>query len=264
MRDEDGPSRREFIQAAAGGAAVLCAGGCSMSRVRFDGAAAGVQGPFDTSQWPSLAQLAISRFQSGGCSYGDVRLLESRNQAVRAQGDAIVTALVNAAVLSGYASGEIRTGSMTREYEDGRADHVIMVPAAQLTLTGHAATVRAEGNDGPSLCEELTELLRSVNDDNVAQALRLLKTHPEDWTQLCNIVEIVKDNIGAAVPTDWASRNILRRLSRTAQHSETAGDTARHVRHPSEPSETPMPISEAQTVIRSLLIHWVRNMAADT
>ena len=184
-------------------------------------------------------------------------------QAVRAQGDAIVTALVNAAVLSGYASEEIRTGSMTREYEDGRADHVIMVPAAQLTFTGHAATVRAEGNDGQSLCEELTELLRSVNDDAVAQALRLLKTHPEDWTQLCNIVEIVQDNIGAAIPTDWASLNMLRRLKWTAQHSETAGDTARHVRHPSEPPETPMPISEAQTVIRRLLIHWVRNIAAD-
>lgn len=185
-------------------------------------------------------------------------------QTVRAQADAIVASLVNAAVLSGYSSEEIGTGSMTREHEDGRADHVIMVPTAQLTLTGHAPAVRTGGDDGPSLCEELTELLLSVNDGDVAQALRLLKTHPEDWTQLCNIVEIVKDNIGAAIPTDWASRNMLRRLSRTAQHSETAGDTARHVRHPSEPSETPMPISEAQTVIRSLLIHWVRNIAADT
>ncbi len=84
MSLESGFSRRQFLSAAAGGAAGLYLGGCSIGRP-FADLPAGSMGPVPKDQWPELAQLALSRVKAGGCGYGDIRLLETRNQSVRAE-----------------------------------------------------------------------------------------------------------------------------------------------------------------------------------
>ncbi len=79
------PDRREFIQVVAGGAAALYLGGCTLP-ARLDGdLPAGSLGPVDRQPWPELAQFALERVKAGGCSYGDIRLIETRNQSVGAQ-----------------------------------------------------------------------------------------------------------------------------------------------------------------------------------
>ncbi len=78
--------RREFLCTAAGGAAALYLGGCAIHGSRpFADLPRGAMGPVAKENWPALAQLAVSRIQSGGCEYGDIRLLETRNQFVRAE-----------------------------------------------------------------------------------------------------------------------------------------------------------------------------------
>jgi len=77
-------NRRDFIAVAAGGAAGLYLGGCSITRP-FTDLPPGSMGPVPKGDWPSLAQLAISRLKAGGCEYGDIRLLETRTQSVRAE-----------------------------------------------------------------------------------------------------------------------------------------------------------------------------------
>ncbi len=85
MGTEGEPTRREFIHTAAGGAAVLYLGGCSLSQRPFADLPAGSLGPVETTRWPDLSQLALRRVQAGGCDYGDIRLLESRNRSVSAE-----------------------------------------------------------------------------------------------------------------------------------------------------------------------------------
>lgn len=78
-------SRRQFIEAAAAGTAVAYLGGCAHRLTRSSAYSANDIGPVDTRRWPELAQVALERVKQGGCDYGDVRLIESKNQSVRAQ-----------------------------------------------------------------------------------------------------------------------------------------------------------------------------------
>ena len=79
-RDQFG--RREFICTAAGGAAAMYVGGCSLFRPS-PGMEFSTSAPTDPSSWPNLAQIAIGRVRAGGCSYGDIRLIESHSESIR-------------------------------------------------------------------------------------------------------------------------------------------------------------------------------------
>ena len=86
MRLEPGrPNRRDFLWATAGGAAAWYVGGCALSGRPFANLPPGSLGPVDQAQWPDLAQIALSRIKTGGCSYGDIRLIETRKQRVVAR-----------------------------------------------------------------------------------------------------------------------------------------------------------------------------------
>ncbi len=83
-------TRREFIRTSTSSAAALYLGGCAVSS---DGGAwttadqvrdGSLSSPVDRTSWPELARLAIARLNKAGCSYGDIRLMESRNQTIRA------------------------------------------------------------------------------------------------------------------------------------------------------------------------------------
>ncbi|MBI4718021.1 MAG: TldD/PmbA family protein [Planctomycetes bacterium] len=77
-------NRREFIQAA-GAAAACYAGGCAAGARRLGADGTTYAGPMPKDHWPALAQSALDRLRAGGCSYGDIRLLETRSQSVRAE-----------------------------------------------------------------------------------------------------------------------------------------------------------------------------------
>jgi len=85
MTKQSPPNRREFLCTAAGSAAVLYVGGCAIGSHPFGDLSRGAMGPVPKGDWPTLAQLAVSRVRAAGCEYGDIRLLETRNQSVRAE-----------------------------------------------------------------------------------------------------------------------------------------------------------------------------------
>lgn len=84
MCESVGTNRRDFLRMATTGAAALYLGGCGAMRSSSVATSAGV-GPVDKSGWKELAQIALQRIRKGHCSYGDVRLIETRNQSVRAE-----------------------------------------------------------------------------------------------------------------------------------------------------------------------------------
>lgn len=94
-------NRRDFMLTAAGGAAALYLGGCgSTGKTGGTRMEAGGSGPVDRSRWSELAEVALERIRKGGCSYGDIRLIETKNQSVRAEDKRI--AGINERFDSGY------------------------------------------------------------------------------------------------------------------------------------------------------------------
>lgn len=84
------PHRRQFLQAA-GALGLWALGGCSgtpqqqgLVKAPSTGAP-GPRGPADTATWRDLAQIALARVKALGCSYGDIRLLETRTEVVYAE-----------------------------------------------------------------------------------------------------------------------------------------------------------------------------------
>lgn len=141
-------NRREFMQAAAGGAAALYVGGCSMFKPGpFADLGPDAMGPVDRDDWHALAELALARVKSGGCGYGDIRLLETRNQSVRAEDGRIagvterydsgygIRALYQGAwgfAASADFSGEEIERTADRAVEIARASHTLMKTPVRL------------------------------------------------------------------------------------------------------------------------------------
>jgi TldD protein len=133
-------NRREFLHTAAGGAAALYIGGCAVGSRPFADLPRGAMGPVPKNDWPSLAQMAMSRVKAGGCEYGDIRLLETRNQSVRAEDGRI--AGVNERYDSGFgiralyqgAWGFAASADFTPEEVERTADRAVAIARASHML----------------------------------------------------------------------------------------------------------------------------------
>lgn len=78
-------SRRQFVKSCGCGAASLYLGGCVTGRQRSSTVGMESRGPVDKTGWPDLARIAMRRVIKAGGDYGDIRLLETRTQSVRAR-----------------------------------------------------------------------------------------------------------------------------------------------------------------------------------
>src|SRR5215471_7873832 len=81
----DNVSRRAFLGAAAAGAVAYVIGSGALPS-RLPGAwAAGASGSVDRTRWPELAHIALARVRTGGCTYGDIRLMDTHSQSIWAE-----------------------------------------------------------------------------------------------------------------------------------------------------------------------------------
>ena len=98
-------------------------------------------------------------------------------------------------------------------------------------------------------------------DKDLAEAVALIGRphHEQDWGQLYKVLEIIE---GAGVIHDvlraaGVSKPKLKLFTRTANHQAASGRAARHARLREQPPKNPMPIQEARSMIRQLLVAWV-------
>jgi TldD protein len=82
-------SRREFVQLAAAGAATAMLHGCAPPAATQNGVttvrSANSDRPFDPTDGPGLADIALQRIKAAGAEYGDIRILDSRSQSIFGQ-----------------------------------------------------------------------------------------------------------------------------------------------------------------------------------
>ncbi len=203
MSRQDRLSRRDFIHVAAGSAAGLWLGGCSMRGRPFADLPPSAMGPVPKSDWPSLAQLALSRIKAGGCSYGDIRLLETHNQSVRAEDRRIAS--VGERFDSGFgiralyqgAWGFAASADFTPEEIERTADRAVEIARASHSLMKSPVTLAEE----------------PVHKDRVATAFQIDPfTVPleEKCNMLLKVSEILHKESGVIRSSGslWAQRDI--------------------------------------------------------
>lgn len=99
------------------------------------------------------------------------------------------------------------------------------------------------------------------HDENVAKVLRLFGTGIHDWVNLYRIYEVVENDIGSIsniVKKGWATGKAVKRFKHTANSPSSIGDESRHGKQSSKPPEDPMTLSEAKSLIETILHNWLR------
>ena len=98
-------------------------------------------------------------------------------------------------------------------------------------------------------------------DKSVDKVLRLLGDDDLSWVNLYRLYEIVRDDIGgekAIVSRGWCQPEDLRLFRWTANHPEASGDAARHGSRSESAPKQPMELSQAQTIIKTMVQKWLR------
>jgi hypothetical protein len=98
-------------------------------------------------------------------------------------------------------------------------------------------------------------------DANVAKVLRLFGIGHYDWVNLYRIYEVVENDIGGIsniVKKGWATRKTIERFKHTANSPGAIGDESRHGKQTSQPPKDPMTLSEAKSLVETILHNWLR------
>jgi hypothetical protein len=96
---------------------------------------------------------------------------------------------------------------------------------------------------------------------DLVEAIRLLRQHGDNWTQLCKVIELACK--GRALRSAEVSNKKIDNLKHTAQFRETAGETARHIRARGKPPPHPTPLPVAQAIVRQIVLHWMYDLARE-
>lgn len=110
----------------------------------------------------------------------------------------------------------------------------------------------------PTSVEEWVALAKM--DQKVAKALRLVGTRELSWAELYKLYELVHSDVGDKMFSNgWATKKKIKLFTHTANSAGAIGDDARHAKEDSAPPSTPMPLSEAETLIKNVVMRWLRS-----
>jgi hypothetical protein len=187
---------------------------------------------------------------------------------------------------------EPTAGAEVHAFAERLCDHINLVMSFLTAITAHwepvsIATVHLVNDSGevtqhfvwvdivssiewaaekPTASEELPPirlLVRALEGSpDLVEAISLLRQHGDNWTQLCNVIALAERAHHGTIPPTWVSKAKIKTLKNTAQYPSTAGETARH-RFPLSftPPPHPMPLPEAQTTVRSIILQWLYSLA---
>jgi hypothetical protein len=110
----------------------------------------------------------------------------------------------------------------------------------------------------PTSVEEWVALTKM--NQKVAKTLRLLGTREQSWAELYKLYELVHSDVGDKMFADgWATKKKIKLFTHTANSAGAIGDDARHAKEDSAPPPIPMSFSEAETLIKSVVMRWLRS-----
>lgn len=143
--------------------------------------------------------------------------------------------------------------------EDGTRSSIGYMSATIVARCHVTLDTRSSPSD-PTSAEEWVGLANKH--EKVAKALRILGTREKSWVELYKLYEVVHSDVGSKIIDDgWATRKKLSQFTHTANSAGSIGDDARHAKEDTTPPTSPMPLAEAETLIRGLVMRWLRSKA---
>ncbi len=223
---------------------------------------------FDLEDLPSLLRSPEHTvIEENGFYYlksSDFNSLSSADE-VRERAIAIIDMLNGAMKLHIHNFRGVFEDGVTIIKEDGSRHHYAYLGGTIAARAKVSATVTTSNGTQqiaprPSNVESWLSLAKS--DKDVADALHFFRENT--WINFYKVYEIIKDDVGGkkAITTNgWATKKGLERFTHTAQSRAALGDYARHASKKDTPPAQPMPIQEAESLIRRVLLSWFRSKA---
>lgn len=187
--------------------------------------------------------------------------------AVRQKAEGLVAVLNGASRLALDAINSIRVGAVYRRREDGKRDIFVFPEPAVIRFRAFAPTVKLTHADGTVEEFHPADPVKqwasvALSNDAVANVFRIFAGGTLDWVNLYRIVEIVASDVGGLDAIDangWATKSSMRLFKQTANSPGALGLDARHGAETTQPPKHPMTISEARSLVNSIVHAWLRS-----
>lgn len=165
-------------------------------------------------------------------------------------------------ILGGHTSMSV--GGIYRLRDDGGRDYILNAEPGTHRIRGFAPTIIMKRSNGTEEIRRpadgiLSLLVLATTDNAVAKALRLRNEDSIGWVGLYRIYEVIESNMGrsAILANGWATDADIRLFKHTANSVAAAGDQARHGKETGTPPAKPLTLSEARTLVDTLLRAWL-------
>lgn len=186
--------------------------------------------------------------------------------AVRKTAEDMVALLNGASRLALDATQSISVRAVYWRRNDGTRDTFVFAEPLAIGFRAISPTVKVTHADGT--VEEFHPadpvkqwMALALSNKAIANVFRILSSGTLDWVNLYRILEIIKVDVGGldSIASDgWATKASMELFKRTANSPGALGLDARHGAERTEPPPKAMPISEARTLINSIVHAWLR------
>lgn len=188
------------------------------------------------------------------------------SKEVKNKGVDILDVLNGAKTLALGGNEPIKSECIVLEKEDGTrksfvelTDTISLRDSVSVVVKGSDGRIIEEVHPADSVPEWLTLGLR---DQNLKRALRIYGKERHTWGGLYKVYEIIEDSIGGTqqiVENGWATKSSIQRFKHTANSPSAIGDDARHGKENTTGPKNPMQLSEARSLVETLLIRWLNS-----
>lgn len=103
------------------------------------------------------------------------------------------------------------------------------------------------------------ELLES--DNSVRKVERLLAEQASDWVNLSRVLEVIQGDVGGQnelIRQGYTDKRSRSRFGQTSNHTESAGDLARHGYNKEKPPTEPMTLPDARAYVHKIRRRWLQ------
>jgi hypothetical protein len=217
------------------------------------------------SEWSSDINFIVSKVDS---EY----LLESKefekcgsNSEVYEIGQELIS-LLNGFIFQKYEiPGAIKSGGVIRFRDDGKRDIFLMITETIKSTTRlYAPTITLKNPDGETIVNRpglhiFDKVGNAKSSEKASKIFRLMQNGNLDFATLFKIVEILLSEKGAAL-YKWVPKKKITLLKRTANHSASIGDEARHGVSEEDPPKVPMDLEEARSIVKLLVDKYIAEL----
>ena len=165
----------------------------------------------------------------------------------------------------------IKFGHIVREKADGTKE-IIKEMSDTITLRDSISIIKKDSEG--KIIEEIHHpaddvpkwLTFGLRDEKLKRALRIYGKERHSWAGLYKVYEIIEDAIGGMqeiIKKGWTTKSSIKRFKHTANSPSAIGDEARHGKEVTSGPKKPMHLSEARSLVETMLIRWLNSNEND-